>query len=204
MEALDDVTTEAFINTRAFVAMRGNVCKLRCDQGIFLVGATNKLMEVLKGSEDESVKTLGYEFPMNHQQQVPLGGNPNLMLKADVVGMGSKRQVVDLDNYTSEESSKRLIREGKPAKSQVYLLCNYHIFFTIMNIVNEWPIFKPFVIYKAYRTIRHVKQNKSHNQSDKSVRQTLLNTFTTCTCTVVTCKIQCSLIPLNQILVYSH
>lgn len=40
IEMLDDLTTDAFINAlRGFIAIRGNVRQLRCDQGTNFVGA---------------------------------------------------------------------------------------------------------------------------------------------------------------------
>lgn len=40
IEMLDDLTTDAFINAlHAFIAIRGNIRQLRCDQGTNFVGA---------------------------------------------------------------------------------------------------------------------------------------------------------------------
>lgn len=49
IEMLDDLTTDAFINTlRSFIAIRGTVCQIRCDQGTNFVGARRKFVEALK------------------------------------------------------------------------------------------------------------------------------------------------------------
>lgn len=49
IEMLDDVSTDAFINgLRCFIALRGAVRHIRCDQGTNFVGAKNELKEALK------------------------------------------------------------------------------------------------------------------------------------------------------------
>ncbi len=66
LEMIDDMTTDSFINAlRAFIAIRGNVCQLRCDQGSNFVGARREFGELMKGMGQERVKDLGYEFLMN-------------------------------------------------------------------------------------------------------------------------------------------
>ncbi len=66
LEMIDDMTTDSFINAlRAFIAIRGNVCQLRCDQGSNFVGARREFGELMKGMDQERVKALGCEFLMN-------------------------------------------------------------------------------------------------------------------------------------------
>ena len=46
---LDDMSTDAFINgLRCFIARRGAVREIKCDQGTNFVGAKNELNEALK------------------------------------------------------------------------------------------------------------------------------------------------------------
>ncbi len=66
LEMIDDMTTDSFINAlRAFIAIRGNVCQLRCDLGSNFVGARREFGELMKGMDQERVKALGCEFLMN-------------------------------------------------------------------------------------------------------------------------------------------
>nr|XP_054606831.1 uncharacterized protein LOC129166991 [Nothobranchius furzeri] len=75
IEMLDDMTTDAFINAlRAFIAIRGNVRLLRCDQGTNFIGAKRELAELIKGMEEERVKTLKCEFLMNPPAASHMGG----------------------------------------------------------------------------------------------------------------------------------
>ena len=49
IEMLDDMSTDAFINgLRCFIALRGAVREIKCDQGTNFVGAKNELNEALK------------------------------------------------------------------------------------------------------------------------------------------------------------
>lgn len=49
IETFDDLTTDAFINAlRAFIAIRGHVRQLRCDQGTNFVGARGEFMNAMK------------------------------------------------------------------------------------------------------------------------------------------------------------
>lgn len=57
---LDDLTTDAFINTlRSFIAIRGAVRQLRCDQGTNFVGAKHEFVIALKEMDQEELKELG-------------------------------------------------------------------------------------------------------------------------------------------------
>ncbi|XP_047243901.1 uncharacterized protein LOC124881947 [Girardinichthys multiradiatus] len=58
IEMLDDMTTDAFINgLRCFIAMRGAVSEIRCDQGSNFVGAKNELQEALKQVDPNRITT---------------------------------------------------------------------------------------------------------------------------------------------------
>lgn len=47
-----DLTIDTFLNTlRAFIAIRGNVRQLRCDQGTDFVGATREFTDLMKGMD---------------------------------------------------------------------------------------------------------------------------------------------------------
>lgn len=66
IEVVDDLTTDAFLNAfRAFIAIRGNFRQLRCDQGIYFIGAIRKFSELMKATNQERVKAQGCEFLMN-------------------------------------------------------------------------------------------------------------------------------------------
>ncbi|XP_046898685.1 uncharacterized protein LOC124482244 isoform X1 [Hypomesus transpacificus] len=58
IEMLDDMTTDAFINVlRCFIAIRGAVSEIRCDQGSNFAGAKNELHEALKEVDSERLTT---------------------------------------------------------------------------------------------------------------------------------------------------
>ena len=75
VEVLDDMTTDAFINAlRAFMAIRGSVRQLRCDQGTNFVGARREFAELMKGMDQEKVKAHGCEFLLNPPAASHMGG----------------------------------------------------------------------------------------------------------------------------------
>ncbi len=75
LEMIDDMTTDSFINAlRVFIAIRGNVRQLRCDQGSNFVGARREFGELMKGMDQERVKALGCEFLMNPPAASHMGG----------------------------------------------------------------------------------------------------------------------------------
>lgn len=58
IEMLDDMTTDAFINgLRCFIAIRGAVREIRCDQGSNFIGAKNELQECLKQVNSDRLNT---------------------------------------------------------------------------------------------------------------------------------------------------
>lgn len=58
IEMLEDMSTDAFINSlRCFIAIRGTVRQIRCDQGTNFVGAKNELNSALKELDPERLTT---------------------------------------------------------------------------------------------------------------------------------------------------
>ena len=58
IEMLDDMSTDAFINgLRCFIAIRGAVRDIKCDQGTNFVGAKNELNEALKQVDADRLTT---------------------------------------------------------------------------------------------------------------------------------------------------
>lgn len=75
VEMLDDLTTDAFINAlRAFIAIRGNVRQLRCDQGTNFVGVKREFISAMKDLDQEQLKEHGCEFIMNTPSSSHMGG----------------------------------------------------------------------------------------------------------------------------------
>ncbi|XP_019727405.1 uncharacterized protein LOC109516990 isoform X1 [Hippocampus comes] len=75
IEMLDDLTTDAFINAlRAFIAIRGAVRQIRCDQGTNFVGAKNEFVEALKEMDQTKLDKLECEFLMNTPASSHMGG----------------------------------------------------------------------------------------------------------------------------------
>lgn len=75
IEMLDDLTTDAFINAlRGFIAIRGHVRQLRCDQGTNFVGARGEFMKAIKDLDHEQLKEYGCEFIMNFPSSSHMGG----------------------------------------------------------------------------------------------------------------------------------
>ncbi|KAK0144664.1 hypothetical protein N1851_017006 [Merluccius polli] len=75
IEMLDDLTTDAFINAlRAFIAIRGNVRQLRCDQGTNFVGAKREFLNAMKDLDQEQIRKYGCEFIMNTPSSSHMGG----------------------------------------------------------------------------------------------------------------------------------
>ncbi|KAL7869710.1 hypothetical protein AOLI_G00136980 [Acnodon oligacanthus] len=59
-EMLDDLTTDAFINAlRSFIAIRGTVRQIRCDQGTNFIGARCEFAEALREMDQVELKELG-------------------------------------------------------------------------------------------------------------------------------------------------
>lgn len=75
IEMLDDLTTDAFINAlRSFIAIRGAVRQIRCDQGTNFVGARREFAEALIQMDEDQLKELGCEFVMNTPASSHMGG----------------------------------------------------------------------------------------------------------------------------------
>ncbi|XP_070550618.1 uncharacterized protein [Ptychodera flava] len=59
IEVIDSMDTSAFINAlRRFIAIRGNIKKLRCDQGTNFIGAKNELRAAAKEPDQDRIKKL--------------------------------------------------------------------------------------------------------------------------------------------------
>ena len=79
IEQLDDMTTDAFINAlRCFIAIRGPVQQLRCDQGSNFVGARNELAAAVKELDKDRIQSYltnnRCEFVMNVPHSSHWGG----------------------------------------------------------------------------------------------------------------------------------
>ncbi len=58
MKVLDDLSTDAFINgLHCFIALRGSVRQIKCDQGTSFVGAKNELNAALQEVDAERLAT---------------------------------------------------------------------------------------------------------------------------------------------------
>ena len=79
LEALDDMTTDSFINgLRCVIAVRGKVNLIWCDRGTNFVGASNEFKAAWKGLEPERVASemlsKGCEFRFNPPSASHMGG----------------------------------------------------------------------------------------------------------------------------------
>jgi hypothetical protein len=120
IEVIDDMTTDAFINAlRAFIAIRGNVRQLRCDQGTNFVGARREFAGLVKGMDTEKVKDLGCEFLMNPPATSHMGGAWERQIR-------SVRSVLTV---ILDQSSKRL----DSASLRTFL-------YEVMAIINSRPL----------------------------------------------------------------
>ncbi|CAI5663179.1 unnamed protein product [Oreochromis niloticus] len=72
IEMLDNMTTDAFINAlRCFIAIRGVVSEIRCDQGSNFVGAKNELQEALKQVDSNRITTFLAEKQCDFKMHTP-------------------------------------------------------------------------------------------------------------------------------------
>ncbi|KAL3973900.1 serine/threonine kinase 17 [Sarotherodon galilaeus] len=72
IEMLDNMTTDAFINAlRCFIAIRGAVSEIRCDQGSNFVGAKNELQEGLKQVDSNRITTFLAEKQCDFKMHTP-------------------------------------------------------------------------------------------------------------------------------------
>lgn len=75
IETLDDLTTDAFMNAlRTFIAIRGPVRQLRCDQGTNFMGPKRMLSELLKGMDQERQRAFVCELAVNIPSASHMGG----------------------------------------------------------------------------------------------------------------------------------
>lgn len=120
IEMLDDLTTDAFINAlRAFIAIRGNVRQLRCDQGTNFVGAKKEFLNAMKGLDQEEMKKFGCEFRMNTPSSSHMGG----------VWERQIRTIRNILTTILDQSGKRL----DSASLRTFL-------YEVMSIINSRPL----------------------------------------------------------------
>ncbi|XP_062846427.1 uncharacterized protein LOC134325915 isoform X2 [Trichomycterus rosablanca] len=79
IEMLEDMSTDAFINSlRCFIALRGTVRQIKCDQGTNFVGAKNELKAALQELDMDRLKTFltenQCEFVLNAPHSSHAGG----------------------------------------------------------------------------------------------------------------------------------
>ncbi|XP_030600875.1 uncharacterized protein LOC115790965 [Archocentrus centrarchus] len=75
LEMLDDLSTDSLINSlRAFIAIRGTVRQIRCDQGTNFVGTRNEFVEAFKEMDQAKLGKLDCEFLMNIPASSHMGG----------------------------------------------------------------------------------------------------------------------------------
>ncbi|XP_064647469.1 uncharacterized protein LOC135500154 [Lineus longissimus] len=78
IELLDDMSTDAMLNAlRRFIAIRGNVSKIRCDHGTNFVGAQRELADALKEIDSEEIRRQladQCDFQMNTPHSSHMGG----------------------------------------------------------------------------------------------------------------------------------
>ncbi|KAL3975616.1 lysophosphatidylglycerol acyltransferase 1 [Sarotherodon galilaeus] len=75
LEMLDDLSTDSLINSlRAFVAIRGTVRQIRCDQGTNFVGTRNEFLGAFKEMDQAKLGKLDCEFFMNTPASSHMGG----------------------------------------------------------------------------------------------------------------------------------
>lgn len=79
IELLDDLSTDTFINAlRCFIAIRGSVRQIQCDQGTNFVGAQNELKAALNGLDTQRLSTYlsqkQCDFVMNAPHSSHAGG----------------------------------------------------------------------------------------------------------------------------------
>lgn len=120
IEMLDDLTTDMFINAlRAFIAIRGHVRQLRCDQGTNFVGAKGEFLNAMKDFDHEQLKQYGCEFVMNTPSSSHMGG----------VWEHQIRTIRSVLTAILDQSSKRL--DSTSLRTFLY---------EVMSIVNSRPL----------------------------------------------------------------
>ena len=79
LEVLDDMSTDCFLNSlRCFIALRGTVSMIRCDQGTNFIGAARELQKAYQEIDCEKIKNYflnkGCEFVFNSPYSSHMGG----------------------------------------------------------------------------------------------------------------------------------
>ena len=80
IEVLDDMTTDSFINgIRCFIAIKGNVLSIRCDNGTNLHGASRELRKAVDELDDSTIRqfllTNQCQYIFNSPDSSHLGGS---------------------------------------------------------------------------------------------------------------------------------
>jgi len=71
IELLEDMTSDCFINSlRNFIAIRGSVSTIRCDQCINFVGALNDLVKTCQGSLGPKIYSIKFIFNPPHSSNM--------------------------------------------------------------------------------------------------------------------------------------
>ena len=78
LEVLDDMSTDCFLNSlRCFIALRGTVSMIRCDQGTNFIGAAKELQKAYQEIDCEKIKNYflnnGCEFVFNSPYSSNMG-----------------------------------------------------------------------------------------------------------------------------------
>ncbi|XP_070538146.1 uncharacterized protein [Ptychodera flava] len=97
IEVIDSMDTSSFINAlRRFIAIRGNIKKLRCDQGTNFIGAKNELQAAAKELDQDRIKkfltTRDCEWIFNPPHASHFGGIWERQI-------GTIRRVLDSTHY---------------------------------------------------------------------------------------------------------
>ncbi|XP_057709746.1 uncharacterized protein LOC130927761 [Corythoichthys intestinalis] len=120
IEMLEDLSTDAFINAlRAFIAIRGPVRQIRCDQGTNFIGARNEFVDAFKEMDQGQLERLECEFVMNTPASSHMGGVWERQIRTIRSVLGS----------ILEQSGKQL--DGPSLRTFLY---------EVMAIVNSRPL----------------------------------------------------------------
>ncbi|XP_038150062.1 uncharacterized protein LOC119789301 [Cyprinodon tularosa] len=103
IEMLDDMSTDAFINgLRCFIAIRGAVRDIKCDQGTNFVGARNELNEALKQVDANRLTTFLAEKQCDFSMNAPHASHAGGVWERQI------RTVRNILRFTLSSSSGRL------------------------------------------------------------------------------------------------
>ncbi|XP_032402158.1 uncharacterized protein LOC116709857 [Xiphophorus hellerii] len=124
IEMLDDMTTDAFINAlRCFIAIRGAVSEIKCDQGSNFVGAKNELQEALQQVDTNRIITFLAEKQCDFNMHTPHSSH---------TGGVWERQIRTVRNILRSTAS---LSSGRMDDSSLRTF-----FYEAMSIVNSRPL----------------------------------------------------------------